>query len=114
MDNKQTRTMALVTANDVVVVPQELWDKLVAVLRLLKFDCEPNKTDLWRKLGVIGYLFGKWEQEVIDSQQLYMTAHHCGYETWEENVVEKAIIRLVEELKILYSIKKNIKRNKHE
>ena len=104
-----TKTMALVTANDVVVIPQELWSKLIDVLQLLKYDCEPNETDLWRKLGVIGYLFGKWEQEVIDSQQLYMTAHPCGYEQWETEVVENAIIRLQEELEILGSIRKNMK-----
>lgn len=104
-----TKTMALVTANDVVVIPQELWSKLITVLQLLKYDCEPNDYDLWRKLGVIGYLFGKWEQEVIDSQQLYMTAHPCGYEQWETEVVERAIIRLQEELEILGSIRKNMK-----
>lgn len=104
-----TKTMALVTANNVVVIPQELWSKLINVLQLLKYDCEQNDNTLWRKLGVVGYLFDKWEREVVDSQQLYMTAHPCGYEQWETEIIERAILRLEDELKILYNIKKKIK-----
>ena len=100
-----TKTMALVSANDVIVIPDELWSKLIDVLQDLKYDCEPNETDLWRKLGVVGYLFGKYEQEVIDSQQLYMTAHPCGYEQWEKEVVDRAIERLQHELSIMLEIK---------
>lgn len=108
MSNKR---MALVSCDNIIVIPQELWSKLVSVLQLLKRDWEQNDTFLWRKLGVVGYLFNKYEKEIVNSQQLYMTAHPYGYEQWETEIVEQAILRLEDELRILCDIKNNIKRS---
>jgi hypothetical protein len=104
---KKQRTMALVTANDVLVLPSKLWSSLIDFLQDVNKDVPENK--LQRELGALAFQFQTYEQEVIESQQLYMTAHPCGYETWEEDVVERAILRLQEELRILCSIKKNMK-----